>query len=434
VAKIKKENKMKIVTYDEIDTVLKSQRTAIDVDWAVIRQILEEVRQKGDTAIKAYTLKFDGVSLDSFKIEKHSLKEAYYQLDTENVTALENAASRLRIFAEKQLEQLQDFEFEIAPGVRAGQRVIPIERVGVYVPGGNFPLVSSLLMGAVPARAAGVTEIAVCTPPGPDGNIHPAVLAAAYIADIDELYTIGGIQAIGALAYGTESIKAVDKIVGPGNKYVTAAKKEVYGDVGIDFIAGPSEVLIIADKSAEPAWIAADLLAQAEHDIMAVPLLVTSSKELAQQVNEEIDCQLSQLDTREIARQSLEKNGCTILVETLEQAVEFSNIKAPEHLELQVEDPEPYILKLRNYGTLFIGNYAAEVLGDYSSGLNHTLPTGRATRYTGGLSVRDFVKIQTTLRADKKGMSLIGKDALQIARMEGLSAHANTVSLRINRL
>jgi histidinol dehydrogenase len=422
---------MKIVTYDEIDAVLKSQRSAIDVDWAVIRQILEEVKQNGDTAIMAYTLKFDGVSLENFKIEKHTFKEAYNRMDSDTIKALENAAKRIRIFAEKQLKQLQDFEFEIAPGVRTGQRVIPLERVGVYVPGGNFPLVSSLLMGVVPARAAGVTEIAVCTPPNPEGNIHPAVLAAAYITGVDEFYTIGGVQAIGALAYGSESIKAVNKIVGPGNKYVTAAKKEVYGDVGIDFIAGPSEVLIIADESAEPAWIAADLLAQAEHDVMAVPLLVTPSKELALQVNEEIHRQLSQLDTREIARQSLEKNGGIIIVETIDQAVEFSNQKSPEHLELHMKNPEPYIPKLRNYGTLFIGNYAAEVLGDYSSGLNHTLPTGRAARYTGGLSVRDFVKIQTTLRTNQEGTSQIGEDALKIAQVEGLSAHANAVDLRM---
>lgn len=424
---------MKIITCDEIDAVLISQNSTLDVDWTVIRQILEEIKQNGDAAIKAYTLKFDGVSFENFKVEKHTFKEAYNRMDSDTITALENAAKRLRIFAEKQLEQLQDFEFEIAPGVRTGQRVIPLERVGVYVPGGNFPLVSSLLMGVVPARAAGVTEIAVCTPPGPKGNIHPAMLAAAYITGVDELYTIGGVQAIGALAYGSESIKAVNKIVGPGNKYVTAAKKEVYGDVGIDFIAGPSEVLIIADESAEPAWIAADLLAQAEHDVMAVPLLVTPSKELALQVNEEIHRQLSQLDTREIARQSLEKNGGIIIVETIDQAVEFSNQKSPEHLELHVKDPEPYIPKLKNYGTLFIGNYTAEVLGDYSSGLNHTLPTGRAARYTGGLSVRDFVKIQTTLRTNKKGIIHIGADALQMAQLEGLSAHANAVDVRINK-
>ncbi len=424
---------MKITRYNEIDCVTRTKVPDVDIDWAVVRKVLAEVKQKGDAALKAYTLQYDGVVLDTFRVDRQIFKNTYDRLDQEIVRPLAEAAARLEIFAQKQLEQLQDFEFEIAPGVQVGQRVIPLQRVGVYVPGGNFPLVSSLLMGAVPARVAGVKEIVVCTPPGRSAILEPAMLAAAYIAGVSELYTIGGIQAVAALAFGTESIHAVDKIVGPGNKYVTAAKKLVYGEVGIDFIAGPSEVLIIADDTADPAWTAADLLAQAEHDIMAVSILVTPSLAFAEKVNEEIDRQLNGLDTRDIARQALERNSYILLVETLSQAVEFSNLKAPEHLELQVENPGLYIPALKNYGTLFIGNYAAEVLGDYSSGLNHTLPTGGAARYTGGLSIRDFVKVQTTLRTNQEGIAQIGAEAWRLARLEGLSAHANAVALRMNR-
>jgi histidinol dehydrogenase len=419
---------MKIIKYNE--TEINTPDDSISDVREPVRQILEQVKQNGDDALKAFTLKFDRVSLDRFRIDKNAFTDARKNLAPETTGALERAAANLETFARKQLEQLKDFEIEIAPGVFTGQKVVPLERVGVYVPGGNFPLVSSLLMGAVPARVARVKEIAVCTPPGPDGNIHPAMYAAAAIAGIDELYTIGGVQAVGALAYGTETVKAVDKIVGPGNRYVTAAKKEVYGRVGIDFIAGPSEVMIIADQSSEPAWIAADLLAQAEHDPLAEALLITPSVELARQVKEAVELQLQKLDTRDIAEQSLQRNGRIILVDTLEQAVDLANRKAPEHLELHLETPDAVIDKLKNYGTLFIGKYAAEVLGDYSSGLNHTLPTAGAARYTGGLSVRDFVKIQTTLRTTEEGTLQIGRDALRLARLEGLSAHANAVDLR----
>lgn len=419
---------MKIIKYDELDAVMAAGSRGLEP--VEVRPILEEVRKRGDAALKDYTFKFDRVVLETFRIDKSEFEQAYSTMDRDTVRALETAAGNLKTFAGKQLAQLQDFEFEMVPGVMTGQRVVPLERVGVYVPGGNFPLVSSLLMGVVPARAAGVKELVVCTPPGPNGDLHPAMLAAAFIAGVDELYTIGGVQAIGAMAYGTQSVKAVDKIVGPGNRYVTAAKKEVYGDVGVDFIAGPSEVMIIADDSANPQWAAADLLAQAEHDIMAVPLLVTFSTSLAQKVNEAIEGQLKNLDTRQIARQSLDKNGCIILVETLDQAIDFANQKAPEHLELHLEEPEAYIEKFKSYGTLFIGPYAAEVLGDYTSGLNHTLPTGGAARYTGGLSVRDFVKVLTTLRATKEGVFRIGEEARRLAQLEGLSAHAGAVELR----
>lgn len=424
---------MRIKTIEEMKTVFTDKPATIDVDLNMVQNILNEIKTNGDKTLKKYTLQFDKVSLENFKIDNNKFIEAYDQLDHDTIKALENSAHRLKTFAQKQLEQNKDFEFELEPGVWTGQRVIPIGRVGVYVPGGNFPLVSSLLMGTVPARVAGVNKIAVCTPPNQKGEINPAMLAAAHIANVDELYTIGGIQAIGALAYGTESIQAVDTIVGPGNKYVTAAKKLVYGDVGIDFIAGPSEVLIIADDSAEPSWIAADLLAQAEHDINAISILVTTSKELAQKVNEEVNRQLKKLDTQNIANQALEKNGCIVLAESIEQALDFSNQKAPEHLEIHINNPDSIIQKLKNYGSLFIGKYAAEVFGDYSSGLNHTLPTSGAARYTGGLSVRDFIKVQTTLRSSKQGIARIGEDSWKMAKAEGLSAHANAAKIRMKR-
>jgi len=400
-------------------------------DLQSVKTIIDDVKKNGDTALKEYTLLYDKVSLDGFTVEKTAMKEAYNSLPKENIAALETAAENLRTFASKQLEQLADFEFEIKPGVIAGQRVIPIDRVAVYVPGGNFPLVSSLLMGAVPARTAGVKEIAVCTPPSRTGNLQKAMLAAGYIAGIDEMYTVGGVQAIAALAYGTETIKRVDKIVGPGNKYVTAAKKEVYGKVGIDFIAGPSEVMVIADESANPQWVAADLLAQAEHDIMASAILVTPSLPLAKQVINAVNSQLSRLETRTIAEKSIESNGVVVLVDSIEEAIELANRKAPEHLEIQIKDAETVIGKLKSYGTLFIGNYAAEVLGDYTSGLNHTLPTGGAARYTGGLSVRDFVKVLTTLRVTEKGIDSIGKHTFNLAGLEGLDGHAKAIETRM---
>lgn len=418
---------MKTIKYSEME-VKAFERVDEPV---VVREIIAEVRRGGDAALRAFTLKFDRVAVESFKIDKEEFERGFRELDRETVLALERSAANLKIFAERQLEQVRDFEFEIRPGVFTGQRVVPLERVGVYVPGGRFPLVSSLLMGAVPARAAGVKEVVVCTPPGPDGKIHPAMLASAAVSGVDELYTVGGVQAVAALAYGTETIAPVDKIVGPGNRYVTAAKKIVYGDVGIDFIAGPSEVMILADDGADPEWIAADLLAQAEHDPLAVPVLVTLSADLGRKVYDAVNRQLMQLDTREIAEQSLERNGVIILVDTLEEAIEFANRRAPEHLELHLREAEAVAKRLTSYGTLFIGEHSAEVLGDYSSGLNHTLPTAGAARYTGGLSVRDFVKVLTTLRTTEEGVVRIGKDAERMARLEGLSAHANAIALRL---
>jgi histidinol dehydrogenase len=421
---------MKIIRYDDvIDIPIKGLEND---HMKAAREILADIKSRGDGAIKDYSRQFDGVALAETSVPKSEFSQGILALSTGSLSALEESADRLKQFAEKQLAQLQDFEFEIEPGVITGQRVISLDRVGVYVPGGNYPLVSSLLMGAVPAKVAGVKEVVVCTPPGRDGKVPPAILAAATIAEVDEMYTIGGVQAIGAMAYGTETIEAVDKIVGPGNCYVTAAKKEVFGTVGIDFIAGPSEVMIIADAKANPVWIAADLLAQAEHDTMAVPLLVTDTLQLAQKVQAEVKTQLNTLSTNKIARISLASNGRIILVETMAQAITLANKQAPEHLELHLEAADKYIPQLKHFGSLFIGGYAAEVLGDYSSGLNHTLPTGRAARYSSGLGVRDFVKISTTLKVNRKGIAKIGPAALAMAELEGLKGHVNATGIRLN--
>jgi histidinol dehydrogenase len=285
-------------------------------------------------------------------------------------------------------------------------------------------------MGALPAAVAGVKEIAVCTPPGPGGKIPPAVLSAAKLCGVDEVFRVGGAQAVAAMAYGTESIPKVDKIVGPGNAYVTAAKRCVYGDVGIDFVAGPTELMVIADRTATPAFIAADLIAQAEHDVRATAILVTNSEELAEKVEGKVYEFLEKVRTGAVARESLEARGTVVLVSSMDQAVELANERAPEHLELFTADAEHLAKRLRNFGSLFIGGWAAEALGDYSSGLNHILPTQGAARYTGGLGVRDFLKVQTTLRVDEKGLEAAGQPASILARVEGLDGHALSVEVR----
>ncbi|MBD3291031.1 histidinol dehydrogenase [candidate division KSB1 bacterium] len=396
-----------------------------------VRTIIDAVMREGDSAVRKFTRQFDGADLDEFSVSREEVKRAHNSLEKKMVTALELAAENIRNFAEKQKEQFLDFEYEIKPGVFTGQKVIPIQRVAVYAPGGNFPLPSTVLMGAIPAQVAGSQEIVLASPPTFNNSIHPAILVAADICGISEIYKIGGVQAIAALAYGTETIKQVDKIVGPGNKYVTAAKKLVFGAVGIDFIAGPTEVFIIADDSANSEHIAADLLSQAEHDTNAVPILITDSEQLAQQVIDETEKQLTALKTADIARESIAKNGTIILVGKLQQAIEIANRKAPEHLELQVRQPEDYADKLLNYGSLFIGENAVEALGDYSSGLNHTLPTNTTARYTGGLSVKDFLKFQTTLRVEKGGLIEIGPAAREIGILEGLIGHAASIERRL---
>ena len=399
-------------------------------ELSVVKDVIADVRQRGDVALRQYTEQFDKVQIEQIVLDPSALKAAYEQLDDETIGAIRSVAVNIRQFAEVQRNALSDFDVELIPGVKTGQRTLPIARAGVYVPGGSFPLVSTLLMGAVPARVAGVREVVVCSPPTFNGGIHPAILVAADIAEVDAVWQVGGVQGVAAMAYGTETLQAVDKIVGPGNKYVAQAKKEVFGAVGIDLIAGPTEVCIIADESADAEILAADLLAQAEHDLDAVPLLVTTSPAIANEVKAQVARQLPLLKTVEIARKSIEQNGYIVVTDSLEDAIELINRKAPEHLEVILRDPEAVVPALKNYGSLFVGELSAEVLGDYSSGINHTLPTNTTARYRGGLSVFDFMRIHTVLNVDRQGLAAIGPAAEIMARAEGLDGHRRSIAIR----
>jgi len=395
-----------------------------------VKSVIKDVRQNGDRALRKYTLRFDRIRLSDIRVPKHEIERAARKCPPRLRSALKAAGHNIRRFAREQLKAYRNFEYPVRPGVFTGQKVVPIERVGVYVPAGRYPLVSTLLMCCLPAQVAGVREIAVCSPPSAKGSVHPGILAAAGLIGIREIYRVGGVQAVAAMAFGTGSIKKVDKIVGPGNKFVAQAKKEVYGAVGIDFFCGPTEVMIIADKSGDPELIAADLLAQAEHDTEAIPIVVTDSWQLAVRINGEIRDQIADLPTRETGRESIAKNGAIIIVQNLTQAINLANQRAPEHLEIQIKFPKKIIHGLKNYGSLFIGRRAAEALADYSSGLNHTLPTNMASRYTGGLSVRDFIKIQTTLRVSRAGFNAISSAAEVLAETEGLEGHHRSIIIR----
>ena len=392
----------------------------------VVSQILNEVKNDGDKAVKKYTKKFDNLNLENTLITRKQVEEAYKKVNPKDIQSLKKAAINIKFFAREQFKTFKDFEIK-KNGVILGQKIVPIEKVGCYVPGGRYPLPSSALMNVIPAKVAGVKEIIVCSP-----KIHPLTIVAADIAGANKIFNIGGIQAIGAMAYGTKTVPKVNTIVGPGNKFVAAAKKEVYGVVGIDFIAGPSEVLIIADETGNPEFIAADLLAQAEHDSNARCDLLTMSKGLAKKVDKELKIQLDNLPTKEIAKIAL-NNGRIVVVKDLTEAVNISNRRAPEHLEIQVKDKKQLISKLTNYGSLFIGNYSAEVFGDYCSGTNHTLPTNGAPNYTGGLSVKDFIKILTYQEMDKKSCIDLGKIASRIADLEGLKGHKHAADVRLKK-
>lgn len=397
-----------------------------ETEESSVKEIIRDVRENGDDAVKKYSLKFDGFAPESLRVERLEIENAI--VERRVYKAMEGAAENIRKFSEKQLEQFGDFEFEIAPGVFTGQKVTSIKRVGIYVPAGSHPLVSTLLMCAIPARVAGVKEIVVCSPPTHVNSVHPAILVGARMCEIDEVYGVGGAQAIAALAYGTQTIRKVDKIVGPGNRYVALAKKEVFGAVGIDLIAGPTEIMIIADESANEKILAIDLIAQAEHDPNVLPILVTPSSDLADRTKKEIYRELKNFPA---AKRAIEKNGSIVLTGDIDEAIEIANRRAPEHLELQTRDAEKCMDKLKNYGSLFIGRNSAVAFGDYSSGINHTLPTNTGARHTSGLSVKDFIKLQTTLRVTKKGLKSMGSTAKTLAEIEGLKAHKISIDMRM---
>jgi histidinol dehydrogenase len=401
---------------------------------AAVSEVIESVRLEGDAAVKRYAAKFDRSSPDRLEVPREVVRSALAELratEGDLVEALEYARGNIERFAAAQREQLKDFEFEIGRGLFTGQRVIPVSRAAVYVPGGRFPLVSTVLMGVVPALAAGVDEVVVASPPLEDGLPDRRILAAAALAGAHRVFAMGGAQAIAALAIGTATVPRADVVVGPGNKYVAAAKRRLFGEVGIDFVAGPTDVLVVADASADVELVAADLLAQAEHDPDARARALVPSAAFAERVSAAVDRRLASLSTADIARASLDAGGVLLVYASAEEAVAVADRVAPEHLELHLEDAVSWAPRFRNYGSLFIGAAAAEVLGDYSAGINHTLPTSGSARFTGGLSVRHFLKVVTTLRGGAgEGYVAARQAAMRIARAEGLAGHGESAKAR----
>lgn len=400
-----------------------------------VSDILDDIKNYKDEGVKKYNLLFDKNPRNNFRVMRDEIVKAYKQVDIKFIEDLKVAAKNIEEFAKAQKNSfVNNFEKDIFPGVTLGQKHIPIESALAYIPGGSYPLFSTALMLIIPAKIAGVKRVCACSPTMKNtGEINPKTLVAMDIAGADEIYAVGGVQAIGAFTYGTDSIKPVDIIVGPGNKYVTEAKRQCYGKVGIDFVAGPSEVLIIADESANADYIAADVLAQCEHDYNARGILITTDKKLGQEVAKKVEEILKDLPTKEIASLSWHNNGEIILVDNLQEAVKLSNQYAPEHLEVIIKNPDEVTDKLINYGSLFIGEFSAEVFGDYVSGTNHTLPTLRASRYTGGVWVGTFIKTCTTQRLSQRAVDLLAPVAHDLAVDEGLYAHANAAKVRMNK-
>lgn len=402
----------------------------VDVDGAV-GAILEDVKARGDEAVVAYTEKFDRVTLsaDGLRFSDAEIDAAVAACDPSLLETMREAAARIRDYHQRQMPR--DMAYEADEGIQLGYRWTAVQAAGLYVPGGTAPLFSSVLMNAIPASVAGVERLVV-TLPTPDGEVVPAMLAACSIAGVDEVYRIGGAQAIGALAYGTETIKPVDVIVGPGNAYVASAKKQVFGTVGIDMIAGPSEVTVVADGQNDPAWIAADLMAQAEHDASSQSVLITDDADFAGRVAESVESQLLTLKRSDIARESWEKHGAIIEVESMAQVATLVDRIAPEHLELAIEDPQDLSAKIRNVGAIFLGRFTPEAVGDYIAGPSHVLPTSGTARFSSGLSVMDFLKRTSLIGCTSEGLGKIGPGALSMAEAENLDAHARSVSIRMN--
>ncbi len=406
------------------------RESAVDVN-AAVTAILDDVRTRGDAALIEYTSRFDRLDLEAatLAITAAEIEHAVLLADTADVAALEEAAQRIDAYHRRQVPGAE--HHVDAQGVETGYRWTAVSSVGLYVPGGKAAYPSSVLMNAIPARVAGVQRI-VMVVPTPDGNVHPLVLAAARIAGVDEIYRVGGAQAIAALAFGTETVQPVNKIVGPGNAYVAAAKRQVFGTVGIDMIAGPSEILVVADAHNDPDWIAADLLSQAEHDEDAQSILITDDAGFADQVAEAVERTLKTLARQDIAAASWQGNGALIVVDDLEQAIALVDRIAPEHLELAVADPDALAADIRNAGAIFLGRYTPEAIGDYVAGPSHVLPTSRSAAFSSGLSVLDFMKRTSLIRCDADSINRIGGAAVQLAEAEGFGAHALSVALRLD--
>lgn len=421
---------IRILSFDAVqpeEILNRDIRAEADVE-AVVDGIIADVRARGDEALREYAKKFDGADLDSLLVTREEIDEAFAAVGEDFLTTLRMAAANIRAFHEHQVHK--DFVINDTPGVVLGQKYTPIEKAGVYVPGGTAAYPSTVLMDVIPAKVAGVREIVMTTPAGKDGKVNPNILAAAAVAGIDKIVKSGGAQAVAALAYGTESVPAVDKIVGPGNIYVATAKRKVFGKVGIDMIAGPSEILVLADGGCNPAWVAADLLSQAEHDKLATAVLVTDSMDLAKAVQAELEVQIPQLPRAAIARESIDTNGKIIVTDDLTKAVEAANLIAPEHLELCVEDPFALLGQIRNAGSIFMGRNVPEALGDYFAGPNHTLPTSGTARFSSPLGVDDFVKKSSFLYYTREALGQVQSRIADFAEREGLHAHAKSVTIR----
>ena len=417
------------LTLRDIRRITKRDQAESEDIRKAVEAILADIEQRGDAAVREYTKRFDGVDLDSFLVSPEEIDDAVDIVGPDFMAILEEAAANIRAYHERQVEQTWIDTFR--PGVRLGAKFTPIQRVGVYVPGGTAAYPSTVLMDTIPAHVAGVPSIAVFTPPAKDGSVNPYILAAAYVAGATEIYKVGGAQGIAAAAYGTESIPPVFKIVGPGNAYVAMAKRLVFGTVGIDMIAGPSEVGVLADHDANPVWVAADLLAQAEHDRRAAVFLVTPSAAFAGEVEAEVRRQLEELPRKDIAAESIEKHAKFFIVKDKDQAVDIMNLIAPEHLEIAFSDAETWAKKIVNAGAIFMGPYTTEPLGDYFAGPNHTLPTMGTAAFSSPLGVYDFVKRSSLLEYDKDAFTAVADKVMRFANVEGLQAHGMAVRRRI---
>ena len=397
----------------------------------IVADIIDNVRKNGDRALFEYCEKFDKVRLSALEVTEEEIDEAFAEVESEFIRILNDAAENIRAFHEKQVRN--SFIINGKKGVVMGQKVIPIEKVGLYVPGGTAAYPSTVLMDSIPAKIAGCEEIVMVTPPGKDGKVNPAILAAAKVAGVTRIFKLGGAQAVAALAYGTESVPAVHKIVGPGNAFVAEAKKQVFGKVSIDMIAGPSEILIVADGTCDPAVVAADMLSQAEHDRLASAVLVTDSAALAKAVSDELERQIPLLPRNEIARESIDKNGKIIIAQNISEAIEISNEIAPEHLELCLDNPFDYLDEIKHAGSIFMGKNCPEALGDYFAGPNHTLPTSGTAKFSSPLSVDDFVKKTQYTYFTRDALAAVADDVAYFAEKEGLSAHARSAISRKNK-
>ena len=425
IVKLTKETKN-----DLLESLLKRSPNNYGQYESVVNEIIENVKENRNQALFDYTLKFDKCTIteENFVVSDAEFEEAFEVVDDEFIEVMKKAAANIRTYHEK---QVRNSWFDAKEdGTILGQKITPIDKVGVYVPGGKAVYPSSTLMNVIPARVAGVKSVVMTTPPGPDGKVNPGILVAAKIAGVDKIYKVGGAQAIAALAFGTETVEKVDKIVGPGNIFVALAKKAVYGYVNIDSIAGPSEILVLADESANPRYIAADLLSQAEHDELASAILITTSEELAKKVSEEVDGFVSILSRKEIMQKSLDNYGYILVAETMEDAIDAANEIASEHLEILTKDPFQTMTKIRHAGAMFLGEYSSEPLGDYFAGPNHVLPTNGTARFFSPLSVDDFIKKSSIISYSREALKAIHEDVELFAKKEGLTAHANSIAVR----